>query len=183
MRRQRGVWRAMNDDAPEFSRPVPLARLGFDRFHQRIEAGESERAALAWRLGLVSLGRLVADVELVRELGGTILLSASFEAAFEQECIATLEPVAGSLSEKFDLRYGPPEAAEDAPAGDDDPAFEPLDDDVIDVGEAVAQEFSLALPPFPRAPDAPVDAGQAQRAMEDESPFAVLARLSQRQSK
>lgn len=161
--------------AVEFTRPVPLTRIGGEPYRQDIVAGPAERAALARRFGLVSLERLAAEVELAREPGGTILLTGTFEAAFEQECIVTLDPVSGTVAERFQLRYGPPEAEETAPSGDDDPAFEPIEGDAIDIGEAVAQEFSLALPPFPRAADAAIEIGEGER--PDESPFAVLERL------
>jgi uncharacterized metal-binding protein YceD (DUF177 family) len=161
--------------ATEFSRLVLLARLGSEPFCQHIAANEAERDALARRFDLVSLDRLDAEVKLMREPAGTILLSAAFEAAFAQECIVTLDPVAGEVSERFQLRYGSPEAEDEAPAGDDDPAFEPLESDSIDIGEAVAQEFSLALPPFPRVADAIIETG-ASKEDNDDSPFAALAR-------
>lgn len=162
-------------DKPEFARPVPLTRLRGEPHRQEIVADEVERAALAERFGLVSLDRLAAEVELAREPGGTILLTATYEADFAQECIVTLDLVAGSVAERFQLRYGPPEAEAEAPSGDDDPAFEPLIDDVIDIGEAVAQEFSLALPPFPRAPGAVVDLDDP--GAPDDGPFAALAKV------
>jgi uncharacterized metal-binding protein YceD (DUF177 family) len=165
----------MSDGAVEFARPVPLMRLGGDPFCQRITASEAERGALARRFDLLSLDRLEAEVELRREPAGTILLSAAFEAAFTQECIVTLDPVAGEVRERFRLRYGAPEAEDEAPASDDDPAFEPLAGDIIDIGEAVAQEFSLALPPFPRVPDAAIDIEAPED--DDGGPFAALAKL------
>jgi uncharacterized metal-binding protein YceD (DUF177 family) len=94
---------------------------------------------------------------------------------FEQECIVTLDPVAGSVSEWFKLRYGAPEQEADAPAGDDDPAFEPLGGDAIDIGEAIAQEFSLALPPFPRAADATLEIDDPET--PGDGPFAALEKL------
>jgi uncharacterized metal-binding protein YceD (DUF177 family) len=163
--------------ALEFSRPVPLTRLGAGPFRQEIDASEAERAALVRRFGLVSLARLKAVVELVREGGGTILLTAEFAGEFTQECVATLEPVVGSVEAGFVLRYGLPEA-EPATDGDDDPAFEPLSGETIDIGEAVAQEFSLSLPPFPRAPDAVVEAEPEEPA--GDGPFAGLIRLAGR---
>jgi uncharacterized metal-binding protein YceD (DUF177 family) len=159
----------------EFTRLVPVARLGGEPFGQHVAATAEERAALARRFDLVSLDRLEADIELVREMGGTLLLSAAFVAEFAQQCIVTLDPVAGSVSERFQLRYGAAEAEAMAPAGEDDPAFEPLEGESIDIGEAIAQEFSLALPPFPRAPDAVIEtAPQEDKA---DGPFAALARL------
>ncbi|HTQ34404.1 MAG TPA: YceD family protein [Stellaceae bacterium] len=169
----------MNRSVAEFTRLVPLSRLGPEPFRQRIVAGESERAALSRRFDLVSLGRLEAEVELGREAAGTILLSATFAAEFEQECIVTLDPIAGSASERFQLRYGPPEAEAEAPAGDDDPAFEPLDGEAIDIGEAVAQEFSLCLPPFPRSPDAAIEVGESGET--DDGRFAALAKFRRRE--
>lgn len=165
--------------APEFSRPVPLARVGVEPYRQRISATEAERAALARRFDLISLDRLDAVVELVREGERLILLRADFEAVFEQSCILTLDPIAGALAERFTLLYGPPDAEEVA-AGivDDEGAFEPLSVNTIDIGEAVAQEFSLALPPFPRSPDANV--ATATPLSDDAGPLAALSRLLDR---
>ena len=170
----------MSEVALEFSRLVPLVRLGGEPLRRRIAAEAAERDALARRFELVSLDRLVTDVELIRERGGTILLTAAFEADFVQECIVTLDPVPGRVAESFQLRYGPAEAEETVPSGDDGPAFEPLTSDAIDIGEAVAQEFSLALPPFPRSPDAVVEIDDPTDGPED-GPFAALARLARRE--
>lgn len=169
----------MADRQPEFSRVVPLTRLGADPFRQEIAATEAERGALARRFELVSLDRLTAKVELVREGGGAILLRAEFEAAFAQTCIVTLDPVPGTVQESFALRYGPPESDPgDAVLDDDEPAFEPLMGQAIDIGEAVAQEFSLALPSFPRAEGAIVEDEAEPEA--EAGPFAALARLTGR---
>ncbi|MGA8398513.1 MAG: DUF177 domain-containing protein, partial [Stellaceae bacterium] len=73
--------------APEFSRLVQLNRVGWEPYRQETIASEAERDGLARRFGLLSLDRLTAAIELVREPAGTILLTASFEAAFAQECI------------------------------------------------------------------------------------------------
>ena len=57
-------------------------------------------------------------------------------------------------------------------------AFEPLAGDTIDIGEAVAQEFSLALPAFPRSPDATVEVEPP--ATDEAGPFAGLSQLLSR---
>ena len=165
-----------NGPHPEFSRVVPLTRVGAEPFRREIAATEAERAALARRFDLVALDRLSATVELARERGGTILLRAEFAAEFAQNCIVTLDPVPGLLRESFALRYGPPEKEPEAALGsDDEPAFEPLEGEAIDIGEAVAQEFSLALPLFPRAGGVAVEDGAADAGPRD-GPFAALAR-------
>ena len=165
----------MSGPPDELVRRVPLSRLSRDSLCQHIAANEAEREALARRFDLISLDRLEADVTLTRERGGTILLSADFAADFAQPCTVTLDPVPGTLSEYFELRYGPPEAEAGVPNGDDDPAFESLEEDAIDIGEAVAQEFSLCLPQFPRAPGAVIEEEAAEPG--EDGPFAALAKL------
>ena len=168
----------MTDTIPEFSRPVPLARLGFHPFHQQIEATPSEREKLSQRFDLLALDRLKAAVELRRQGDQVVVLEASFEAVFVQSCVVTLEPVAGTICDHFTLVYGPAEVEPGVASHEEDAAFEPLNGDVIDIGEAVAQELSLSLPAFPRHPDAKTD-GEAL-AQPTGSPFISLARLRQR---
>ncbi len=165
---------------PEFSRLVPLARLGPEPFRQEIAATEAERAALARRFDLPAVDRLSAEVELVRLGNDMFRLRASFSAEFVQSCVITLDPVGGAVSEEFTLLYGPPETeAEAGETVEDEIAFEPLVGNAIDVGEAVAQQFSLALPPFPRNPDAALDSEAP--AADDTGPLAAaLSRLLDR---
>lgn len=166
--------------APEFSRVVALAAIGPEPYRVEIAANETECEALARRFDLVAIRRLSAAVELRWRSRDSILLSAVFDALFTQHCVVSLDPVDGALSERFALVYGPPELEEHAAAIGDDIAFEPLDGDAIDIGEAVAQELALALPPFPRSAGADVEA--AALPFPEDSPFAALAALAKRQA-
>jgi uncharacterized metal-binding protein YceD (DUF177 family) len=166
----------MSPPAPEFSRLVEVARLSTRPFRQRIEATAEERERLSQRFDLISLDHVVADVELRRQSPEMILLEAEFAAEFEQCCAVSLEPVRGAVSDRFSLVYGPaPEEEQEIALTSDEPAFEPLDGNSIDIGEAVAQELSLALPIFPRDPEARID--QAAMAEPLEGPFAMLVRV------
>jgi uncharacterized metal-binding protein YceD (DUF177 family) len=167
----------VNTLAPEFSRPVPLVRLGHDPYRQQIEATREEREKLARRFGLLALDRLVATVVLSRQDGMSILLEASFEAEFVQECVVSLEPVRSGVRQNFSLLYGPAAAEERDIAialDSEEITFEPITGEAIDIGEAVAQELSLALPAFPRDPNATITAEATESA---ERPLAGLARL------
>ena len=161
---------------PEFSRLVALTRLGREPLRVEIEASAEECMRLARRFGLVTLDRLAAVVTLGRETGGRIRLDAAFEAEFAQDCVVTLDPVADRIASSFSLVYGP---AEDGPPEldieADGPVFEPLDGDAIDIAEAVAQELSLALPEFPRLPDAEIELADGEA---EDGPFAGLAKLN-----
>ena len=65
-------------------------------------------------------------------------------------------------------------------SGGDEVAFELLTGDAVDVGEAVAQEFSLALPVFPRSPDAAIEVDPP---VPETGPFAALELLIRGPSK
>ena len=170
---------AVSDIIPEFCRLVPLTLLGSAPFRQQVEATPSECEKLARRFDLLALDRLNAMVELRREADEAIVLEAAFEAAFVQSCVVTLEPVAGAISDRFTLVYGPAEAEQqEIESQRDDVAFEPLNGDAIDIGEAVAQELSLSLPVFPRCPDAKIDVESS--AESTEGPFASLGHLKRR---
>ena len=169
----------MTNFTPEFSRVVALARLGSAPFWQKIEATPDERERLSRRFDLLALDRLTAAVQLRRQGGELIVLEAALEAEFVQSCVVTLEPVVGSFSNSFVLVYGPAEAEhQEMGSLREEAAFEPLNGDAIDIGEAVAQEFSLLLPVFPRHPDATIDA--EPQVESTGSLFAALARLKQR---
>ena len=164
------------EQTPEFSRLVPLARLGWQPLRTTIEATAAERERLAQRFDLVAFARLCAVVTLQRVGSEQIRLEAAFEAEFVQSCVVTLDPVPGRIAQTFSLVYGPPEDQQAEIEIDvDAPVFEPLTGDAIDIGEAVAQELSLALPEFPRLPDAVVDPAAAPES--EDGPFAALERL------
>jgi uncharacterized metal-binding protein YceD (DUF177 family) len=154
----------------ELSRPVAIGRLTEEEVHPFV-ATPDERTGLARRFGLRAIDALAAEVRLV-PLGRSIRLDATLEAEVVQECVVTLQPVPSRLREHFTLLYG-----EGSTDPDDDAVVEPLSGETIDIGEAVAQQLSLALDPYPRAPGAALDRRWTGEP-EAESPFAALARLS-----
>jgi uncharacterized metal-binding protein YceD (DUF177 family) len=166
------------NDIPEFSRRIDGLRLAPQGEQFEISAKPEERAALAKRFDLLALDRLEAKVKLAPMAGGYYRLAADFEAELTQACAITSEPVPARIAESFTLTYGPvDESSEIVLDGDTEPV-EPLDDGMIDIGEAVAQQLSLALDPFPRAPGASLEeeADLSDHAPR-ESPFAALAKL------
>jgi uncharacterized metal-binding protein YceD (DUF177 family) len=168
--------------AAEFTRVVSTARLTGTACHH-IEANEEERARLAERFGLIALPSFAADVELRRLAGGRVRLDATLRAEVVQPCVVTLEPVPGTVEEAFTLVYAPdaPEVIEDVLVSGDEEIVAPLVGESIDIGEAAAQELSLALDPFPRADGAALPAAEPETAAEaaetGRSPFAALAKL------
>lgn len=160
----------------EFSRPVDVLRLGPEGISYDIAASADERAALARRFDLLALDQLSARVTLTPVAGGFYRLAATLEATLTQACVATLEPVASRIEDSFSLLYGALDAQREVVLDGESETVEPLEGGMIDIGEAVAQQLSLAIDPFPRAPEAPAQAEAAVPQPLD-SPFAVLAKL------
>jgi uncharacterized metal-binding protein YceD (DUF177 family) len=136
--------------AVEFSRPIDVARLGAAEVRYDIAATEAERTALARRFDLLSLDRLEAQVTLRRVARGMVRMNAALSADLVQTDVVTLDPVPGRIEDDFTLLF----AAEASDAGALDPEaelVEPLAGGRIDIAEAVVQQLSLAIDPYPRA--------------------------------
>lgn len=166
--------------APEFSRVLNVEDLepGAE-IARKIEADESERAALAARLDIVELRGLSAEVVLRRVSGkGLIRASGRLLANVVQNCVATMVPVQGHIDEKFEEMFAP--EGYEAPEGqDDDDLPEIFDGREIDIGEMAAQLLSLALDPYPRAREAGTEAPAVAPPDEAERrrPFEGLAEM------
>ncbi len=181
---------ASSETQPEFSRLVPVDRLGEAEITEEISAEPGERAALARRFGLLSLDRLSATLRLERAGAQNLVrIAGRLAAEVTQACVVTLEPVSARLEKDFTLLYdldaaaaqGEAEGAREVmvePEAEEPP--EPVGQHGIDLGEAVAQQLAIALDPYPRAPEAALPeerragAGGARAA---EGPFAALESL------
>lgn len=164
------------NDIIEFSRPIDVTRLPAGGGQYEIAASAEECAALAKRFDLLKLERLAAKVRIERVPGGFYRLSAELDAAPVQACSVTGEPVAQRIAESFSLLYGPLDEDSDIILDGAAETVEALEGNVIDLGEAAAQQLSLALDPFPLSAEAAaengeVSIGEAKRP----SPFAALA--------
>jgi uncharacterized metal-binding protein YceD (DUF177 family) len=157
----------------EFSRPVELSRLPPGATAMAIDATPAECAALAQRFSLMALERLEARLTLEWIAGRLLRLEATLSAEVVQECVVTLEPVRSRVEDRFVLMYGPAAETNDVILSGAEEVVEPIVDGRIDLGEAVAQQLSLAIDPFPRAPGAAAPAASGEAIA---SPFAALAK-------
>ncbi len=177
-----------NSEAVEFSRVVTIEQVGEAGFDLNLSATPAECAALARRFDLIALEGLTAEARLRRVRGGTLVrLSATLSADVVQACVVTLEPVRSRVQDSFSLSYAPDAGLpvrEIVVSVNDEEEGKTLDNGAIDVGEAVAQQLSLALDPYPRAAGADPSQFTGDDPIEDEKaqaqPFAVLAALKER---
>ena len=152
---------------PEFSRPLRIDTLGSTARQISLGANEAERAALANRFGVIEIERLSAEAAVTRS---------------GDQVVATGEPVEESVDEAFRIEFrpqpaGPSEEDEiELSEGELDVVF--YDGSSIDIGEAVAETFSLSLDPYPRSPDAEEALREAGVKSEGEAgAFGALAAL------
>lgn len=171
--------------ANEFSRIVTPDRLGAPKVTESLEASPEERAAVARRLGLLSLDRLTAELT-VKNVGGRLFrVEGVWDAAVRQACVVTLEPVPARLGGRLEASFtadrggaGSGEVVVDPNAPDADDPAEAVPAEGLDLGELVVQELAVSLDPYPRAPGAEVPAEYSPPEGEDGGgPFARLKAL------
>jgi uncharacterized metal-binding protein YceD (DUF177 family) len=147
-------------------------------------ATETERAALAQALRILSCDLLTAKYRVRRLAGDAYGVRGKFTADVVQACIVTLAPVLETVSVAFAVEFHPSDTAKTAAEGavdlDDEVEIEPFDGKTLAIGRVIFEELVAALNPYPRRPGAEYAApATAERAAADAkaNPFAVLAKL------
>ncbi len=175
---------------PRFHRWIDPAERGAVRSRHKIEATPEECARLAAWLDLPSVARFDADLMVERISAEEAAVSGTFEADVELVCGVSLEPfrqvLSGPVSGRFRKPAGRAPSREEESGGDvvvDLDTEEPGEwrPQGIDIGALAAEELSLAVPDFPRKPDAVLEPPPGGEGGTDEkpNPFAVLAQLKE----
>jgi uncharacterized metal-binding protein YceD (DUF177 family) len=158
-------------------------RLDQIRDGERVDltADETERLAVADRLGLPSIERLEAHATLYRK-GDSVRAEGRVIASLDQDCVVTGEPVPAHVDEPFEIAFLPePQVSRSEEEFELDPADCDIvfhDGSTIDLGSAIGDTLALGLPAYPRSPGAEAVLKEAGILTEAEaSPFAALAQL------
>ena len=174
---------------PEFSHRIAIEKLSSRAQDIVLEASPAARASLARRFDLLAVEMLRAEVAILKQ-GRGAHLTGRFEAQVVQRCAISGELVPARVCEPIDLRFEP-EAIEPGEVELEEAALDVLavEDDAVDIAEAVAQSLFLALDPYPRADEAALarvralilSEEDAEAALADAkakaSPFAALKKL------
>lgn len=159
------------------TRPIIAATVPSSGLDFRVKASDAERAALARALNLNAVVAAEAQYQLTRKAGGRIALTGRLVAEVEPICVVTLEAFTLRLDEPVEMSFTEAEADAVAAIEHDLDREDPpdvIENGVIDLGRVTTEFLSLAIPPFPRKPEAVFEnAGGAG----EESPFAVLKGL------
>ncbi|TAJ28438.1 MAG: DUF177 domain-containing protein [Reyranella sp.] len=179
------------EQKPELERIVDLDRMGNKGTAIEIVASDSERAALAKRFGFLGLPAFSARVTVDGRPGGRVVVEGRLKGRLVQACILSLEPVTQELDDAFRLVFAEnladerdPESGEAVLNAQAD-APEPLEGNLLDVGEIVAEQLSLTADPYPRRPGMKLDdvlpkprgGGRKAQPEQRRHPFAGLAAL------
>lgn len=157
-------------------------------------ANDQQRADLATRFDIPELRALTAQITLNPLAGGPMIrVTLALQADLVQNCVVTGDPVPEKIDLRVELDFAPPSMIDEnieLTLDDADPP-DPIENGEIDLGDVIAQQLSLALDPYPRAPDAAFTnvldnlPGSQQKHLDREAPknpFAVLAQLKQNAS-
>ena len=139
----------------EIERIVDIDRMGASGSTALdIAATDDERAALAKRFGFLGLPAFSARVTVDRRPGGRVVVEGRLRGKIVQACILTLDPVAQDLDETFCIVFKQDLAEERDPergealVSPQADVPEPLSGNMLDVGEIVAEQLSLAADPI-----------------------------------
>lgn len=160
---------------PEFSRPVDIRAIG--NAPVVLTADATERAALARRFGLVSIGRLVAEVSLEPD-GPAVVAAGTLEAELVQSCAVSGDDLPATIREPLRLRFVPASQTAIVPDAEielDESELDeiPYEGTQFDLGEAVAQSLALAIDPFATGPGA--DEARRRHGLIEEDSAGPLA--------
>ena len=170
---------------PEFARVLrvgALRRAGPFAFDVVAEPAEAE--AVARLLGAEAVRKLRLRGALAPEGADGWRLDATLGATVTQSCVVSLEPVVTRIDAPVVRRYAPDatQASEFDPDAADEDEIDPLEAE-IDLGLVAIEALALALPAYPRRPDARLEPaaiappGAAPLAEAEVRPFAALAAL------
>jgi uncharacterized metal-binding protein YceD (DUF177 family) len=174
----------------------PICRL-------KISPNAEEARRLALRLGVVSLGSVAADLQILHRSGDvTYHIKGVITAEVIQACAITMEPVSTRLEEKFEAWFADPQGPlsfarlkhereiqkghGELPMLDEKDDPEPLVDGKIDLGELVTQYLSLGINPYARSDGAELKQEKIAKAATEpdliKNPFAALKDWKARQN-
>lgn len=187
----------VSPESHEWSYIVDIEKMEAGPKTFQFDASEEQRANMARRLGLISVESAAASVTLQRVGGGVLHAIGTVEAEITQSCVVTLGPVAAHIEDEFEGWFGDKTSAvsfakakteREAKKGHVEAEIleesidpEPIVGGKVDIGELATQYLSLAIDPYPRAPDAPTEFRAGPQSAQNEegkslrkNPFEAL---------
>lgn len=170
---------------------LSLAAAEIDREAKSFElaATAEQLAEVTERFDLVAIKTMTATVSISSkgpEEG--ILIEGKVRSELVQRCITSLADVPEVVDVPFSLLLVDPETADRMDADEsyldaEQPEYDALEGDTVDIGEIIAQTVAISMNPYPRAEGAEL-AGVTKAGisfnepeLEKKNPFAALGKL------
>ncbi len=167
------------DETPEFSYVIHPSEHGEKEKIYELEADSGECEALALRFDLLGIEYFRPRLGFQRLRGdATYRLRGRIRARVTQQCVVTLEPVVSDIDAPFEVFFHM-DFQGDRFEMAVEREIEPLDGDLLDLGEIAAEELVMALDPYPRRHDiAPSEFTlETDPGLRPTHPFAALAAI------
>lgn len=151
---------------------IPLGKIARDGTTVTVTATPDECTALAGRMQIPAVHQLSCTFTLTPSPADPARIQASgrLHARVTYECIVSTDDFDAGVEEAFSVIFVPETDLDEDPDPDMDDEI-PYRSDVIDLGEAAAEQLALALDPYPRIEGATVPDIDPD---EDLNPFALL---------
>ena len=132
-----------------------------------LEASAKELSALAKRFQVEKIHSLKGDLTIFP--GDIVRIRGKLSASTRRECVISLSKFDEKMVEEFEVLYA------DNPPAESDEIIDTIDKGRIHLGEIVAEQYGLALNPFPKKPG--VKNPYSEQKPEKQHPFANLKKI------
>lgn len=184
-----------NEIVNEFSREFNLDLIKKSGSNIMLEGTKEECEQLAIRYSIPAISTLEAKCHLkkmAQKEKGDYLLEVNMNAVIIQRCILTLEELTENISERFSITFKEARSsnndsleAQEIEFALDDEDIVFIEDNIVDIGEHIAEYLSLSINPYPKkdnvsASDLPhkvISEDEIEEETTKENPFTVLKDL------
>ena len=165
---------------------VDLQSMSSKGLELRGELNADQCATLADNHGLETVGSFAYRLTAKRWRRDGFKISGTISAIVTQTCIATLEPVVTKINDEIEQTFLPEPDAYRRPNQDADVIEFEVDPDEpeyfngqsVDVASIVEEYFALALPLYPRSPNADLVVIDTDKSSDEEKAEAELSPLA-----
>ena len=172
----------------DLSLTLPAAEVSREVAKYTLKATDSQLKDLETRFSVVSIEAIEASVKVYTREGPGIMVEGSVKAQLVQSCITTLKDVPETIDTPLTLLLVDSETAnrmdeDESFMANEEPEYDALEGDTVDIGEIVAQTVAISLNPYPRAEGATLSSGKNKNIsvnepeLEKKNPFAILQKL------
>lgn len=173
-----------------FARQISVQDIAREGMADKLALDQDERRAVADLLGVTGVTHFRFDYQLIPNSKGRFRLKGRLQASVTQECVITLEPIEVHYDENLVVDLWPPKdvAMAEKFAEQEGRSIlldgpEPIENEVIDIGQLAYEHLASELDPYPRKENAQFNWAKDGHHHDSKTkkPLAQLGELLRRQ--